>query len=120
MPLNLDSELEWRQFLADVERVIAGDPENAEARRGLREARRMLKELSPQLFMCPGCKQKRGVSISYGFPTQELFEAAARNEAVIGGCMQEIGAPDRQCLACGHQWQLVRRRVMRRDLNGVG
>jgi hypothetical protein len=60
-------------------------------------------------FRCPECKQKTGVSISYGFPSDEMFEEAERNEAVLGGCMQEIGAPDRQCLACGHQWEIVRR-----------
>lgn len=61
------------------------------------------------LYRCLSCKQTRGVAISYGYPTEELFEAAARNEAVLGGCMQEIGDPDRQCLDCGHQWEIVRR-----------
>lgn len=64
-------------------------------------------------FICPKCKQKRGVNISYGFPTEELFEEAERNEAVLGGCMQALGEdPDRQCLGCGHQWDIVRRRSL--------
>ena len=55
-------------------------------------------------FRCPNCKEKKGVVISYGYPSDELFEAADRNEAVLGGCMQAEGDPDRQCLSCGHQW----------------
>ena len=61
------------------------------------------------LYRCPNCKEKRGVAISYGYPTEELFEAVERDEAVLGGCMQEIDDPDRQCLACGHRWEIVRR-----------
>lgn len=60
-------------------------------------------------FICPMCKRKTGVSISYGLPGDEMFEEAERSEIVLGGCMQEIGAPDRQCLNCGHQWEIARR-----------
>lgn len=62
-----------------------------------------------RMFVCPACKENRGVEISYGFPSQELFDEVERGEAVLGGCMQENGAPDRQCLACGHQWEIARR-----------
>jgi len=61
-------------------------------------------------FKCPECKQKAGVKISYGFPTEEVFEQAERDEIALGGCMQEIGAPNRRCLSCGHEWLIVRRR----------
>ncbi len=60
-------------------------------------------------YICPKCKQKTGVKIDYGFPTDELFEQAARNEAVLGGCMQAWGDPDRGCLACEHQWTIAPR-----------
>ncbi len=63
-----------------------------------------------QFYRCPNCKQKQGVAISYGYPTAELFEAAERNEAVLGGCMQAMDDPDRQCLDCGYQWEIVRRK----------
>jgi len=62
-----------------------------------------------RMFVCPACKEKRGIDISYGLPSQELFEEVERGDAVMGGCVQEIGAPDRQCLACGHQWEIARR-----------
>lgn len=58
---------------------------------------------------CPSCGQKAGVSILYGYPTEESFEQAERNEIALGGCSQLIGAPNRQCLSCGHQWLLARR-----------
>jgi len=57
------------------------------------------------MFVCPNCRQKRGVNISYGYPSPELIQQVERNEAVLGGCMQAIGDPDRQCLNCGHQWE---------------
>lgn len=62
-----------------------------------------------RLYRCPACKERKGIAISYGYPTEELFKEAERGEAVLGGCMQELDAPDRQCLACGHQWEIVRR-----------
>ena len=65
--------------------------------------------MTVRMFVCPACKDKRGIAISYGLPSQELFEKAERGDAVLGGCMQEIGARDRQCLACGHQWVIVLR-----------
>lgn len=61
------------------------------------------------MFVCPACKEKRGIDISYGMPGPDLIEQVERSDAVLGGCMQEIGAPDRQCLACGHQWEIARR-----------
>lgn len=67
-------------------------------------------------FRCPKCKQKRGVDISFGYPTPELVEQFNRNEAVLGGCsLPLIGDPERQCLDCGHQWEIVRR-VSRKEL----
>jgi len=61
------------------------------------------------MFVCPACKEKRGIDISYGYPGPDLIEQVERGDAVLGGCMQEIGAPDRQCLTCGHQWEIARR-----------
>ncbi len=66
-------------------------------------------------FICPNCKQKRGVNIDYGYPSHELFEQAERNETVLGGCMQALGDPDRQCLSCGHQWEIIRRETRREE-----
>ena len=39
----------------------------------------------------------------YGLPSPELFEAAERGEAVLGGCVVEPGPVARwACPACGH------------------
>lgn len=60
-------------------------------------------------FVCPKCRQKAGVNISYGYPGPDLVEEVERGEAILGGCMQALGEPDRQCLSCQHQWEIVRR-----------
>ena len=65
--------------------------------------------MTPAHFVCPACRQRQGVDISYGYPGPDLIEEVERGEAVLGGCMQAIGDPDRQCLACGHRWEIVRR-----------
>ena len=65
--------------------------------------------MSEPRFICPNCKQKTGVNISYGYPSPDLVEEVERGEAVLGGCMQVLGEPDRQCLSCGHQWEIARR-----------
>lgn len=61
-------------------------------------------------FICPACKKRRGVNISFGYPSPDLIEQVEHGEAVLGGCsLPMIGDPERQCLACGHQWEIVRR-----------
>ena len=47
-------------------------------------------------FRCPECRQKTGIEILYGHPTEEAFEAAQRNEFKIGGCCMEIDDPERR------------------------
>ena len=102
---------EWKEFLDRMETLaLELSRDAALARRHANEAKRQLRiPLTTTRFICPQCKQKGGVDISYGYPSPELFEEVERNEAVLGGCMQEIGSPDRQCLSCGHQWPIVRR-----------
>jgi hypothetical protein len=62
------------------------------------------------------------VKILYGYPGEEMIEAAGRNEIALGGCIAELDAPNRECLACGHQWVMVRRsrslRARGSDQNG--
>jgi hypothetical protein len=55
-------------------------------------------------YICPKCKQKRGVTIMYGMPP-----APPEEDEVFGGCVIEEGQPDRHCLNCEHEWQIVRR-----------
>lgn len=66
--------------------------------------------MTPRLFICPACKQRRGVVISFGMPGPDLIEQVERGEAVLGGCsLPLVGDPERQCLDCGHQWEIIRR-----------
>lgn len=53
---------------------------------------------------CPECQGDRTVPIIYGFPSQEIFEAAERGEVAIGGCVLEAHNPDWACPACEHRW----------------
>ena len=97
---------EWQAFLAEMETLAAELSQDAMLVRGYIEmAKQQLAiPLDEPRFKCPMCKQKTGVNITYGHPSEETFKMAERNEAVLGGCMHLIGAPDRQCLDCGHQW----------------
>jgi hypothetical protein len=45
---------------------------------------------------CPTCGEAL-VPIAYGYPSQELFEAAERKAVVLGGCIVEPGQPDLAC-----------------------
>ncbi|WP_230279798.1 hypothetical protein [Croceicoccus sp. Ery15] len=55
-------------------------------------------------FDCPECETKAGVPIIYGYPSQGLIKRAKRGEVILGGCMQEINAPNRSCQNCEHRW----------------
>ncbi|MBQ9310282.1 MAG: hypothetical protein IJ222_05380 [Bacteroidales bacterium] len=52
---------------------------------------------------CPHCGGKV-VSILYGEPTPEAFEAAERGEFILGGCCINELSPHWECLSCGHQF----------------
>ena len=60
--------------------------------------------MSRRIPHCPDCPEAhRGVPLVYGLPSPELFEAAERGEAVLGGCVVEPGPVARwACPACGH------------------
>ena len=58
-------------------------------------------------YNCPKCKLKMGVTILYGMPGIELAEQAERQEIVLGGCVLELDAPERHCISCGNEWQIV-------------
>lgn len=42
------------------------------------------------LFVCPACKKRRGVNISFGIPTEETIEEVERGEAVLGGLLSTM------------------------------
>jgi hypothetical protein len=60
-------------------------------------------------YICPACKQKTGVDLLYGMPTDEAFELAGKNLLALGGCCMALGGPERSCTSCGHEWRIKRR-----------
>jgi len=105
-PSHFAPAAEWQAFLAEMETIALAKTEDADlVRYYIKLAKAQLGLSEPaRRFKCPECKLKAGVNIDYGYPSEELFEQAQRNEAVLGGCAQTIYDPDRQCLDCGHQW----------------
>lgn len=60
--------------------------------------------LSGTLDRCPACRKLEGVPIVYGFPDEAAFEAADREEIVLGGCLVTGHEPNRFCKKCSHKW----------------
>lgn len=62
---------------------------------------------------CEKCGQKSVVKIVYGFPSDELFERAERNEVILGGCCMSIDPnnpgklldPEWGCTECGQKYK---------------
>lgn len=52
-------------------------------------------------YLCPECGMLAGVRTVYGFPDDKLAVQAERQKVHLGGCFEEIGAPDRHCTGCG-------------------
>ena len=67
--------------------------------------------MSTRKYVCPNCREKAGVDILYGMPTELAFEMAGRGEVVLGGCCIDLDGPERECTACGHQWRIKRREI---------
>ncbi len=53
---------------------------------------------------CPRCGAHETVPIVYGHPSAEAFEAAERDEIVLGGCVVTPDLPIWLCRACDHRW----------------
>jgi hypothetical protein len=49
---------------------------------------------------CPACGSLELLEIVYGYPGHELFEADARGEVVLGGCVVGPESPDYECRDC--------------------
>jgi predicted RNA-binding Zn-ribbon protein involved in translation (DUF1610 family) len=57
-------------------------------------------------YICPECKEKAGVDIVYGYPTDETFKSAHEGKLVLGGCVRnvDISNPAYRCKKCGYEW----------------
>jgi hypothetical protein len=49
---------------------------------------------------CPRCGSREATTIAYGFPTDQMSEAARRGEVAIGGCLPM--SAEWECRACGY------------------
>lgn len=65
--------------------------------------------------ICPQCRERQGVDITYGMPGIDLTEMAERGEAWIGGCCVSEDVPERHCLSCQREWR-IRRRLYPHDV----
>lgn len=53
--------------------------------------------------LCPSCHKFSGVEIIWGFPSEEDFARADRQECILAGCVMDLSI-DHECLRCHHQW----------------
>lgn len=57
--------------------------------------------------ICPKCKSENVVPIIYGYPSQEVFEEAEKENLKFGGCdilIDGFAMPDRFCKDCENKW----------------
>jgi hypothetical protein len=54
---------------------------------------------------CPKCNSTKVVRIQYGYPTKAAFDAADREEIIIGGCVVDDHNPRRHCNDSEHDWK---------------
>lgn len=62
---------------------------------------------------CPRCGSPDIVPIMYGLPGPEMMEAANQGRIALGGCCVGERDPQKQCNACGSQFDLIPPRVSR-------
>lgn len=63
---------------------------------------------------CPTCGSLDVVPILYGLPGPEMMDAAEKGKIELGGCCISDDDPQKQCKACGTQFDLPPRQAARR------
>jgi hypothetical protein len=53
---------------------------------------------------CPKCGSTDVVPIEYGYPGQEMMDAAKRGLIELGGCCVSDDDPRKHCRACGEEF----------------
>ncbi|MFU1926162.1 hypothetical protein ACLQ9J_11780 [Bordetella hinzii] len=66
--------------------------------------------MARRLNICPACKQKAGVPLMWGYPSDDALDAASKGELILGGDVLFDISLNRQCKQCGHQWSTYRRK----------
>ena len=75
-------------------------------------------------YVCPSCKEKTGVDIVYGMPSEQLAKQAELGEIALGGCEIAPNQPNFRCTACGFEWDKTRQfeeakqRWLKEDVKG--
>lgn len=54
--------------------------------------------------ICPQCGSKNILRIIYGYPSQELLNAAKQGKVLLGGCVIYDSSPEYECKDCHKQW----------------
>jgi hypothetical protein len=54
---------------------------------------------------CPWCGSDEVLPIAYGLPSPQMIEESIAGRLLLGGDMVWLGAPDMECVACGHNWR---------------
>ena len=53
---------------------------------------------------CPKCKSNMIIDIVYGYPSDEMSDAADSNKISLGGCCIEPSNPEFKCKSCGEEF----------------
>ena len=53
---------------------------------------------------CPKCKSNMIIDIVYGYPSEEMSDAADRNKIALGGCCIDSSNPLFKCKSCFHEF----------------
>ena len=53
---------------------------------------------------CPACGERKTIAVLYGYPTDHMLALESAGKVRLGGCCQELDAPDRACHTCGWRW----------------
>jgi hypothetical protein len=52
---------------------------------------------------CPNGGLHDPIKISYGLPSGDMFDAYARGEIILGGCLMSPSSPTSRCRKCGQE-----------------
>ena len=87
------SEINWGKHFRESGKTLTGN--NAEKLKTLWDI-----HLEFPRSECPSCGDYSVVRIAYGFPSQDLMDAASLGLAIIGGCVISEFNPKSACTSC--------------------
>jgi DNA-directed RNA polymerase subunit RPC12/RpoP len=57
-----------------------------------------------EIITCPSCGSNDVLRIMYGFPSEDMIRAEARQEIILGGCCVREGSPEYHCHSCEEEF----------------